>query len=162
MKKISLIAAIAENNVIGKDNQMPWHLPDDLKWFKKHTTGCDVIMGKNTFYSLPVRPLPKRKNIVITRSNEAIDGCVMASSIEDAIEKMEPEKENFVIGGGIIFEQFMSIAQKLYITKVHHSFEGDTFFPQIDPSVWKLTFSEEHPADEKHAYSFTFQVYEKP
>ena len=161
MKKISFIVAASENNVIGKDNQMPWHLPDDMKWFKKHTTGCDVIMGKKTFYSLPYRPLPKRKNIVITRGNEVIEGCIMASSIEDALLKMDPEKENFVIGGGTIFEQFMPLAQKLYITRVHHNFEGDTFFLEINPEEWRLTFSEEHPADDRHAFNFSFQIYER-
>lgn len=163
MKKISLIVAVAENNVIGKDNRLLWHLPDDMKWFKKVTANCDVIMGKKTFYSLPekFRPLPNRKNIVITRSNDMIEGCIMASSIEDAIEKMDAEKENFVIGGGNVYEQFMSQAQKLYITKVHKSFDGDTYFPVIDPTVWKLISSEEHPADEKHAMSFAFQIYDR-
>ncbi len=161
MKKISMIAAIAENNVIGKDNQMPWHLPDDMKWFKKNTSGCDVIMGKKTFYSLPFHPLPNRKNIIISRSNDVIDGCIMASSIEDALGKMDPDNENFIIGGGIIYEQFMPLAQKLYITLVHSSFEGDTFFPVIDKSIWKITSSKEHTKDEKHAFNFTFQIYER-
>lgn len=163
MKKISFVVAVAENNVIGKDNQLLWHLPDDLKWFKKITGQCDVIMGKKTFLSLPVkfRPLPNRKNIVITRSNEVLEGCVMASSIEDAILKMDSRNENFVIGGGSVYEQFMPFVQKLYITKVHQSFEGDTFFPAFENSQWELTYSEFHSADEKHAHSFTFQIFEK-
>lgn len=160
MKKISYIVAVSENNVIGKDNQLLWHLPDDMKWFKKHTLGCDVIMGKKTYDSLTLKPLPKRRNIVITRSNLQIEGCIMASSIEDAIQKMDPEKENFVIGGGTIYEQFMPYVQKLYITKVFKEFEGDTFFTEIDPSKWKLTFSEKHPIDEKHPMEFEFQIFE--
>lgn len=161
MKKISLIAAVAENNAIGKDNQMPWHLPDDMKWFKKHTVGCDVIMGKKTFFSLQVHPLPKRKNIVISRNPELIEGCTMASSIEDALEKMDAENENFVIGGGTIYEQFWPLAQKLYITRIFHSFEADTFFPVIDPKEWRLVFSNPHPADERHAFNFEFQIFER-
>jgi dihydrofolate reductase len=160
MKKISFIVAVAQNNVIGKDNQLLWHLPDDMKWFKQTTLGCDVIMGRKTYNSLQVKPLPKRKNIVITRSNEQIEGCIMASSIEDAIQKMDPEKENFVIGGGTVYEQFMPYVQKLYITKVFKEFEGDTFFSEIDPSKWKLTFSEKHPMDEKHPMEFEFQIFE--
>jgi dihydrofolate reductase len=161
MKKISLIAAVAENNAIGKDNQMLWHLPDDLKWFKQHTTGCDVIMGKKTFFSLQVHPLPKRKNIVISRNPENVDGCFMASSIEEALEKMDAEKENFVIGGGTIYEQFWPLAQKLYITRVFHNFEADTFFPIIDPQEWKLVSSAPHQADDRHAFSFEFQIFER-
>lgn len=163
MKKVSFIVAVTENNVIGKDNQMPWHLPDDMKWFKEHTSGCDVIMGKKTFYSLPAsfRPLPKRKNIVITHSREIIEGCTMASSIDDALSKMDPEKENFVIGGGTIFNQFMPIVQKLYITRIHHYLVGDTFFPAINADEWKLTYTKEHPSDDKHAFDFTFQIFER-
>jgi dihydrofolate reductase len=162
MKQISIIVAIAENNAIGKDNQLLWHLPDDLKWFKKNTTGCDVVMGKNTFYSLPLRPLPKRRNIVISDNpKDQIEGCIMAYSIEDAIDKMEDGKENFVIGGGSVYRQFLPHAQKLYITKVLQRFEADTFFPEIDAKVWKLTSSESHPKDEKHPFAFAFQIYER-
>lgn len=161
MKNISFIVAVAENNVIGKDNQMLWHLPEDMKWFKKNTLGCDVIMGKKTFYSLPFRPLPKRKNIVITRSDERIDGCIMASSIQDALEKMDNEKENFVIGGGTVYAQFMPFVSKLYITKVHAHFEGDTYFPEINPDKWTMIFSEKHMKDEKHAFDFEFQIFER-
>ncbi len=160
MKRISFIVAVAENNVIGKDGQLLWHLPDDMKWFKQTTLGCDVIMGRKTYDSLQVKPLPKRRNIVITRSNEQIEGCIMASSIEDAIRKMDPEKENFVIGGGTIYEQFMPYVQKLYITKIFKSFEGDTYFSDVDPGKWKLTFSEKHAIDEKHTMEFEFQIFE--
>ncbi|HEX3007713.1 MAG TPA: dihydrofolate reductase [Bacteroidales bacterium] len=161
MKNISFIIAIAENNVIGKDNKLLWHLPDDMKWFKKHTVGCDVIMGRKTYESLTIKPLPKRKNIVITHNLREIEGCELASSIDDAIEKMDPVKENFVIGGGTIYEQFMPFVRKLYITRVHKSFDGDTYFAPIDTKEWILTYSEEHPADEKHAFPFTFQIFEK-
>lgn len=161
MKNISIIAAVSENNVIGLNNRMPWHLPMDLKWFKKVTLGCDVVMGKKTFYSLPVRPLPGRRNMIISHDPEPVDGCVMASSVEDALSKMDPEKENFIIGGGCIYGQFMQLARTLYITRVYQSFGGDTFFPDINPEEWTLTFSEEHVKDEKHAFDFAFQIYER-
>lgn len=161
MKNISLIAAVADNSVIGKDNRMPWHLPKDMKWFKNITTGGDVIMGKKTYYSLPVRPLPGRRNIVISHDPAGLDGCVMASSVEDALSKINPEKENFIIGGGSIYRQFMPFANRLYITRVFHPVDGDTFFPDIHPEEWILTFSEEHGKDEKHAFNFAFQIYER-
>jgi dihydrofolate reductase len=161
MKNISLIAAVSDNNVIGKDNRMPWHLPADMKWFKSLTTGGDVIMGKKTYYSLPVRPLPGRRNLIMSHDPAVIDGCVMASSVEDALSRMNPEKENFIIGGGSIYRQFMPLANRLYITRVFHSFDGDTFFPDINPEEWTLTFSEAHEKDEKHAFNFAFQIYER-
>lgn len=161
MKKISFIVAVSENNVIGKDNELPWHLSDDLKWFKKNTLGCDVIMGKKTYDSLAIRPLPKRKNIVISKSIKQIDGCMVAASVDEAIGLMDNDKENFVIGGGTVFEQFMPFVQKLYLTRVFHKFEGDTFFPEINFNEWKLVFSEKHPKDDKHAFDFEFQIFEK-
>ncbi|NJK95783.1 MAG: dihydrofolate reductase [Bacteroidetes bacterium] len=158
---MSLIVAIAENNVIGKDNQLLWHLSDDLKRFKKLTTGNDVIMGKNTYLSLPVKPLPNRKNIILTRSSLIFEGCIKVSSIEEAIEMMDSEKENFVIGGGSVYKQILPHIQKMYITRVNANFEGDTFFPDFDPNDWILTNSMKHPADEKHSYSFSFEDYER-
>lgn len=163
MKKISIVVAIADNMVIGKDNKLLWHLPEDMKWFKRHTSGCDVVMGRKTYESLPpaFRPLPNRRNIVITHSDLSLDGCIMARSVEDAVDKMDSEKENFIIGGGNIYEQFLPLTQKLYITQVHHNFDGDTFFPAIDSTQWKLVSSEDHPQDDKHAFSFTFQIFER-
>jgi len=162
MKYISIIVAIAENSAIGKDNKLLWHLSDDLQRFKKLTTGHTVVMGKKTFESLPFQPLPNRRNIVISDiPNDRIDGCVMAYSIDDAIEKMDEDKENFIIGGGSVYRQFLNIANKLYITKVLHSFEADTFFPEIDLEVWKLIDRQDNDPDEKNPYPYSFLIYEK-
>jgi dihydrofolate reductase len=163
MTKISIIVAVAENNAIGKDNKLLWHLSEDLKRFKRLTSGNPVIMGKNTYFSLPVRPLPKRKNIVITDvPGEQIDDCTMAYSIEDAIEKMDNEKENFIIGGASIYRQFMPYADRLYITWVHKSFDADTFFPEVDEKEWKEISREDiTETDEKNPYPHSFVIYER-
>jgi len=163
MTKISIIVAVAENNAIGKDNKLLWHLSEDLKRFKRLTSGNPVIMGKNTYFSLPVRPLPKRKNIVITDvPGERIDNCIMAYSIEDAIEKMDSDKENFIIGGASIYRQFMPYADKLYITWVHKSFDADTFFPEVDEKEWREISREDiTDADDKNPYPYSFVIYER-
>jgi dihydrofolate reductase len=162
MKPISIIVAIASNNAIGKDNDLLWHISDDLKRFKRITSGHPVIMGKNTFYSLPIRPLPKRRNIVLTDvKGELIEGCEMAYSIEESIELMDDSQENFIIGGGSIYNQFMPLAQKLYITKVHRDFDADTFFPDIDLSIWKLVESTDMEPEKEGSFSFTYEVYER-
>jgi dihydrofolate reductase len=163
MTKISIIVAVAENNAIGKDNKLLWHLSEDLKRFKRLTSGNPVIMGKNTYFSLPVRPLPKRKNIVITDvPGERIDGCTMAYSIEDAIEKMDSDKENFIIGGASIYRQFMPYADKLYITWVHKSFDADTFFPEVDEKEWREISREDiTDTDDKNPYPHSFVIYER-
>lgn len=160
MKDISIIVAIAANNAIGKDNDLLWHISDDLKRFKKLTENHFIIMGKKTYYSLPVRPLPKRTNIVITDiAEEQIDNCLMAYSINDSIEKMDAEKENYIIGGGSIYEQFMPIANKLYITRVHQDFEGDTFFPEISLKEWKLAEKIDINDDNQNNFTYTFETY---
>jgi len=152
MKEISIIVAIAQNNAIGKDNQLLWHIPADLKRFKKLTTGHTIVMGKRTFYSLPIRPLPNRRSIVITDiDGEEIEGCTMAYSIEDAIEKMDSEKENFIIGGGMVYKQFLPLAQQLYLTIVQKDFDADTFL-EIDLSGWETVEKEEHPEEELPYY----------
>lgn len=149
MKLISIIVAIAQNNAIGKDNQLLWHIPADLKRFKKLTTGHTIVMGKRTFESLPLRPLPNRRSIVITDiAGENIDGCIMAYSIDDAIEKMDNEKENFIIGGGSVYRQFLPLAQQLYLTIVQKDFEADTFFDEIDFNDWEIIEKEEFPNEE--------------
>ena len=159
-KKISIFVAIAENNAIGKDNDLLWHISEDLKRFKQLTKGHYVIMGKRTYFSLPVRPLPHRTNMVITDiDGEQIDDCLMAYSIENAIEKMDIEKENFIIGGGSIYRQFMPYAQKLYITRVHKDFEADTFFPEISPEEWKLTESRLVSNDPQNDFTYSFEIY---
>lgn len=162
MKPISMIVAIAENNAIGKDNQLLWHLPEDMKLFKKITEGHKIIMGKNTYYSLPKRPLPKRINIILTdKPGEQIDDCVMTYSIEDVISICDTDKENFIIGGGSVYRQFLPIAQTLYITKVHESFEADIFFPPIDPVIWEVISIENHLKDDKHPYDYSFVTYKR-
>ena len=162
MKPISIIVAIADNYAIGKDNQLLWHLPEDLKRFKRITEGHNIIMGKKTFYSLPKRPLPGRNSIVITDiAGEKIEGCQMAYSIEDAINQCDVERENFIIGGGSVYKQFFTIAQKMYITWVHQPFEADTFFPEIDSNTWEVIDKESHKADEKNKYDYTFVTYQR-
>ncbi len=161
-KKISIIVAIAENYAIGKDNDLLWHISDDLKRFKQLTKNHFVVMGKRTYFSLPTRPLPHRTNMVITDvAGEQIDSCLMAYSIEDAIEKMDTEKENFIIGGGSIYRQFMPFAQKLYITRVHKDFEADTFFPEISPGEWILTESRLVDDDPQNNFTYSFEIYLK-
>lgn len=160
MKPISIIVAIASNYAIGKDNDLLWHISEDLKRFKRITSGKTVVMGKNTFYSLPFRPLPNRRNIVLTDSaTEQIEGCEMAYSIEQAIELMDADSENFIIGGGSIYRQFMKIADKLYITRVHKDFEADTFFPNIEETVWKLIEKTDMQPEKEGSFSFSYEIY---
>jgi len=160
--KLSIIVAIDENNAIGKNNQLLCHLPEDLKRFKKLTSGHTIVMGKRTYESLPIRPLKNRVNIVITDIlTEKIDGCIMAYSIEDAIQKCDPFNENFIIGGASIYKQFMPFANKLYITKIHHNFEADCFFPEINTHEWELVMKEDFNLDEKNLYEYSYLTYEK-
>ncbi|HDR88243.1 MAG TPA: dihydrofolate reductase [Bacteroidetes bacterium] len=161
-KTISIIVAMAQNRAIGKDNRLLWHIPADLKRFKKLTSGHAVIMGKRTYESLPVRPLPNRTNIVLTdHPEERIDGCVMAFSLEDAVAKCPENDESFVIGGGSVYRQFMQMAGKLYITLVHRDYEADTFFPEIDPAMWKEVSREHHEAEGNLDTGFSYIIYER-
>lgn len=163
MKDISIIVAVAKNNAIGKDNDLLWHLSEDLKRFKKLTTGHYIIMGKNTYFSLPRRPLPNRTHIVLTDViGEQIDDCIMAYTIEEAIEKMNPNEENFIIGGASIYKQFLPFANKLYITWVHEEFEADTFFPALNDEEWNIISSEDFPdTDEKNPHPYSYVIYER-
>jgi len=163
MKNISIIVAVAKKNAIGKDNKLLCHLSEDLKRFKKLTSGHTVIMGKNTYFSLPKRPLPNRINIVITDiAGEQIDNCAMAYSIEDAISKMDSDKENFIIGGASIYRQFLPHANKLYITWIHQEFESDTFFPEIKDAEWEIISKEDfNITDEKNPYSYSYVIYNR-
>jgi len=161
-KTISVIVAIARNRAIGKDNRLLWHIPGDLKRFKRLTTDHAVIMGKKTYESLPVRPLPNRINIVLTDNrDEQLEGCVMAYSLEDAVAKCPENDETFVIGGGSVYRQFMPLAEKLYITLVHRDYEGDTFFPEIDPQIWKEISREDHEAEGNLDTGFSYIIYER-
>lgn len=162
MKK-SLLVAAAENNTIGKNNQLAWHLPNDLKFFKNITWGMPVVMGRKTFESVN-KPLPGRFNIVITRQkNWQAEGVIVSASLDDALQKAAETncKEVFIIGGGEIFKQSMDLADKIYLTKVHAEVEGDTFFPVIDETKWELANSQHFGADEKHKYAYSFQTWKK-
>jgi dihydrofolate reductase len=163
---ISSIVAVSENNVIGKDNRLIWRLPIDVKFFKDKTTGHCVITGRRNYESIPdsFRPLPNRTNIVVTRDKEyKAPGAVVVNSIEDALQvaRKKNETECFIIGGGEIFEQTLNITDKVYLTRVHHSFEGDVFFKNLEPGKWKLVSETYYPVDEKHLYSFTIQEWVK-
>lgn len=162
MKQLSIIVAIAKNYAIGKDNKLLWHISDDLKRFKQLTTGNVIIMGKKTYESLPVKPLPNRTSIVITDiADETFENCITAYSIEDAIAKASAEKENFIIGGGSIYKQFMQHVSKLYLTTVDLSFNADTFFPEIDFSEWKTLEEETLESGGKNEFAHTYKVLER-
>ena len=160
---LSIIVAIAENNAIGRKGELLCHLPADLKHFKDITEGHAVIMGERTWLSLPKRPLPKRRNIVLTDvEGRTFEGAESVYSIKEAQEKAAKEGEAFIIGGGMVYRQFMPLADKLYITHIQHAWEdADTFFPEIDEDTWRLTNTEEHKQDEANPYSFVFAEYER-
>lgn len=158
---VSIIAALSENNAIGKNQSLLWHMPYDMKRFKELTLGHAVIMGRKTFESLPKGALPNRKNVVLTTLPDAgyVD-CFACDSIEDALYTCEKEKEIFLIGGSSVYKQALLIADKMYLTRVHHVFEdADTFFPEIDFSQWEEIEKREFPSDEKHKYPYTFYTY---
>ena len=159
---ISLIVVVDEKNGIGKNNQLLCHLPADLKYFKNTTTGHHVLMGRKTFEAVG-RPLPNRTNIVISRSANLIEGCVVKGSIEEGISfaKQNEEHELFITGGGIIFHLTLHVADRMYITRIHNSFDADTFFPPFDKQDWQVIKNEFHKADEKNAYDFSFLVYQR-
>ena len=161
--KISCIVATAHNNVIGKDNDIPWYLPADLQYFKKTTLGHHIIMGKNCYYSIG-RPLPKRTNIILTTDPFFIvSNCLIAHSIPEALEMAykNGEEEAFIVGGAKVYEQSIELWDKLYLTKVDVDVEGDVFFPEIDFSEWKLISEEKHTKTEKNPHDYTFLVYER-
>lgn len=159
---ITIIAAIGRNYELGKDNKLLWHLPSDFNHFKRLTTGHCIIMGRKTFESLP-KLLPNRKHIVITRqTNFTAEGCHIVSSLQEAISVAQTTDENsFVIGGGEIYRQAISVADVLEITRVEADFQADTFFPEINPKCWNLVKNEFHSKDEKHQFDFYFQTYTK-
>jgi dihydrofolate reductase len=155
-ENISIIVAIAQNFAIGKNNDLLFHLPNDLKRFKQITTGYPVIMGRNTLLSLPKGALPNRRNIVITDNpEEKFDRCEMVGSIQDAIEAVKNEREAFIIGGGMIYRQFYPLAGKLYLTLVHRDFDADVYFPEIDYSEWEETSREDH-FDEVNGFEYSY------
>lgn len=159
---ISIIVAIAENMAIGKNNDLLWHIPSDLKRFKSITSGHPVIMGKRTWQSLPRRPLPNRRNIVITDvPGELIEGCEMAYSINEAIALCDPSDENFIIGGASVYRQFLPLANRLYLTLVHKPFDADVFFPEIDFTQWKLVSREDFQPDETVDFNWSNETYDR-
>ena len=160
---LSFLVAASENNVIGKDNKLPWYLPNDLKYFKNLTWGMPVVMGRKTYESFG-KPLRGRRNIVITRNKDwKGEGIDTVNSVEDAIAlaKESAVKEIFIIGGGEIFKTTINKANRIYLTRIHHSFDGDAFFPEINESEWVLIKERNCPADEKNAYAHSFQVWER-
>ncbi|MBQ0909347.1 dihydrofolate reductase [Flavobacterium sp. F-328] len=158
---IIMIAAVAENNALGKNNDLLWHLPNDFKRFKAVTTGHHIIMGRKTFESFP-KPLPNRTHVIITRQKDyKAAGCIVVSSLAEALSVCPANEDVFIIGGGEIYNLALPIADKLDLTKVHHTFEADAYFPEIDPKQWKLTSSEHHSKDEKHQYDYSFESYER-
>ncbi|HEY6140577.1 MAG TPA: dihydrofolate reductase [Thermoanaerobaculia bacterium] len=160
--RISIIAILAANNVIGRDNQLPWYLPADLKRFKALTTGHHLIMGRKTFESLG-KPLPGRTNVVVTRSGGVCaPGVVIVPSIDAALDVAKGDGEIFIAGGAQIYEQTIHRAGRMYLTRIHADFEGDTLFPDFDDvTEWQLTDSEHHEADEKNAWPYSFLTYER-
>ena len=160
---ITVIAAIATNNALGKDNDLIWHLPADLKRFKKVTTGHYIIMGRNTYESIG-KPLPNRTTIIITRNkNYFKEGCLIANSLEQAIEMSKEEAQVFIIGGAQIYKETIAknLAQQLDITLVHKDFEADVYFPEIDAKIWKEIARENFKADEKNKLDYSFISYQK-
>lgn len=157
---IIMIAAAAENNALGKNNGMLWHLPDDFKRFRQLTTGHFIIMGRKTFESLP-KLLPDRTHVVITRQPNFFyhEGVIIAENLQDAIAAIPPEQDAYVIGGGEIYQLALPFAEKIELTRVLHNFEADTFFPELDVLEWQLLETEYHSKDEKHAYDFIFETY---
>lgn len=157
---ITLIAAAGENNEIGRNNDLLWHLPDDFKRFKKITSHHFIIMGRKTFESFP-KPLPNRTHIVITRDRSyGKQGANVVYSLEEALEKAKSTKEIFIIGGGEIYSAALKFADKIELTRVHSTFkDADTFFPEFSKDEWELIFEERHEKDERHKYSFTYETW---
>lgn len=161
MPKISLVVATSKNNGIGKNNQLLWHLPNDLKFFKSTTSGHTVIMGRKTYESIG-KALPNRRNIVITRQHDFHpENVEIVNSLEKAIQACQSEEEIFIIGGAEIYRQTLPIADRLYLTKVDVELEADAFFPPIQFEEWNILEHESHLADEKHAYNYEFLILER-
>jgi dihydrofolate reductase len=162
MHKIIMIAAATENNALGKDNAIPWDLPNDFKRFNTLTTGHKIIMGRKNFESMPTL-LPNRVHIIITRDKNYkvdFDDCIVVHSLKDAIALVANDTLAFIIGGGEIYKQGEKFSNGIELTRIHTNFENaDTFFPDIDPNIWKLVSEEHHSADDRHAYAFTYLTY---
>lgn len=158
-----MISAVAENRVIGNKNALPWHMPADFKYFKEATAGKTLVMGLNTFNSIGGKPLPGRKHVILSNDLNFVvpENCVVAHSIEEAVGLTKSEPETMICGGASIYKQFLPLAQRLYITEVHAKPEGDTYFPEVNPAEWKEIKRENHQADEKNTYDYSFVVLER-
>jgi dihydrofolate reductase len=159
--KVSILAAVAANGVIGRDNDLPWHLPADLRRFKETTVGHTIVMGRKTYDSIG-RPLPKRRSIVVTRNRQLqIDGVDVVHSIEEALDLAAGEGVVFIIGGATIYHAAMTLADELAITHVHAEVDGDTGFPRIDSDTWVEVDREDHPADDRNEHAYSFVTYRR-
>ncbi|MDE5708988.1 MAG: dihydrofolate reductase [Alistipes sp.] len=157
---ISIIVAVAENGVIGNNNSLLWHIREDLQHFKAITSGHPVVMGRKTFESLG-RPLPNRRNIVISRQQPEFPGCEVVHSLEEALALCPPDEEVFIIGGAQIYAAALPLADRFYLTRVEHAYEGDTRFPEWDPAPWRLVASERFDRGADYPYPFSFETYER-
>ncbi|MEI2781380.1 MAG: type 3 dihydrofolate reductase [Candidatus Competibacter sp.] len=161
MPQLALIAALARNRVIGRDNRLPWHLPADLRFFKRTTMGKPLLMGRRTWESIG-RPLPGRRMIVLSRDpGYRAPGCAVAHSLDEALEIVDVVPEIMVIGGASLYEQTLPLAERLYLTQVGAEIAGDARFPEWDERKWRLVWEEAHPADAGHAWSYRFQRWER-
>ena len=158
---ISIIVAIAQNGTIGDKNSLLWHIKEDMRFFRTTTSGHPVIMGRKTFESLGSKPLPKRKNIIITRSDVEFEGAFVAHSLEEAIAMADDDAEVFIMGGAQIYAQALDIADRMYITRVERDYEGDTSFPEVDYSKWKLVTEERYERGEDYDSPFSFLTYDR-
>lgn len=162
MAEYSIIVAADENNGIGINNKLPWHISDDLKYFKRLTKDKVVLMGRKTWESLPVKPLPNRINIVLTHNKDYVaQGAQMINSIDEALRHCQQYDEIFVMGGVEIYKQFLSHAHKIYITRIHSTFLVDAYFPDIETDDWNLISKQHHPKNENNVYGYSFLTYEK-
>lgn len=157
---VTIVVAIAENYAIGKNNRLLWHMPADLRHFKQITTGHTVIMGRKTYDSVG-KPLPNRRNIIVTRQDITIEGCQVVKSIDDALVLCQSEQEVFIVGGAEIYKMAMSKTDRIYLTIIHHSFDADTVFPEIDYTEWREAAREDHQPDEKNKFPYSFITLER-
>ena len=160
---ISMIAAVGDNRVIGNKNTIPWHLPADFRYFKEQTLNKTIVMGLNTFKSIGEKPLPGRKHIILNNDPNYVppENCVVAHSIEEVVEMAKDIPEVMICGGASVYKQFLPLAQRLYITEVHASPEGDTYFPEVNQQEWKEVKRADFKADEKNAFDYSFVIFER-
>lgn len=157
---LSIIVAVAENGVIGNRNALPWHISEDLKYFKSVTTGHPVVMGRKTWESLG-RPLPNRTNVVVTRQDRSFEGAITLHSMEEAVALFREEEEVFVIGGATIYAAALPMTDRIYLTRVGHPYEGDAHFPEWDEQAWRLIRGQSFPHGAQYPYPFSFELYER-